>query len=394
MNKTQILQQFFAPCPRGLEPVLITELEAAGATDTEAVPGGAHFRGDWSTCYRVNLNSRVATRVLWRVAHGRYRAEPDIYRLAYETTWPEWFDPHRTIRVYVTAIQSPLRSLEYITVHIKDAIVTRFLDDLGERPSVDTELPDVRIHAFFDSETVTLYLDTSGEPLFKRGFRRSTNEAPLKENLAAGILLLSGWDGETPLLDPMCGSGTILLEAALLALKIPPGSKRRFGFEKLKLHQPKLWSSIRDAARREQQPVRPLPIYGSDLHHREMEAARRNLQDAGFASAVKLKQADVLRLSAPAESGVMVTNPPYGIRIGDQEKLAAFYPKLGDALKKNFSGWNCYILSADPRLAKLIHLSASRRIPLFNGALECRLLEYRMVAGGMRKRAETDPEQE
>ena len=382
------LERFFAPCPRGLEQPLAAELEAAGAIDVDQTPGGVHFRGDRATCYRVNLTSRIATRVLWRVAHGRYADEADVYRTTIEQPWHEWFDTRRTIRVYVTGVQSPLRSLDYITVHIKDAVCARFTQERGERPSVNTETPDVRIHAFLDARTVTLYLDTSGEPLFKRGYRRSANEAPLKENLAAGILRLTGWEPGTPLLDPMCGSGTFLLEAALLALNIPPGSKRRFGFEKLRGHQAALWARIQTEARAQQLPPRPLPIYGSDLSNTELQAARRNLAEAGLTDVVRLKQADVLRLAAPDDSGVLVTNPPYGVRLGERTKLADFYPRLGDALKQNFSGWNCYILSADPQLAKLIRLRPSRRMPLFNGALECRLLEYIMAAGAIRKRPE------
>lgn len=382
---TETVSRYFAPCPRGLEATLQAELESLGGQDVDLVPGGAHFRGDWATCYRVNLHSRIATRVLWRVGQGRYREEADVYRAAFELPWHEWFDLRRTIRVYVTAVQSPLRSLEYVTLQIKDAVCARFIEQFRERPSVNTEAPDVRIHAFLDANTVTLYLDTSGEPLFKRGYRRVTTEAPLKENLAAGILRLTGWEPGTPLLDPMCGSGTFLLEAAQIALNIPPGRARRFSFEKLRSFQPKLWAGIQAEARAKQLAPRPLEIYGSDLHNNELLAARKNLQEAGLGEVVRLKQADVLRLSAPADHGIIVTNPPYGIRIGEQNRLAEFYPQLGDALKRNFAGWTCYILSADPRLAKLIHLGASRKIPLFNGALECRLLEYRLVAGSMRK---------
>jgi putative N6-adenine-specific DNA methylase len=382
---TETVSRFFAPCPRGLEAALQTELESIGGQDVDLVPGGAHFRGDWATCYRVNLHSRIATRVLWRVGQGRYREEADVYRATFELPWHEWFDLRRTIRVYVTAVQSPLRSLEYVTLQIKDAVCARFIEQFRERPSVNTEAPDVRIHAFLDANTVTLYLDTSGEPLFKRGYRRVTTEAPLKENLAAGILHLTGWVPGTPLLDPMCGSGTFLLEAAQIALNIPPGHGRRFSFEKLRSFQAKLWASIQAEARARQLAPRPLEIYGSDLHNNELLAARKNLQEAGLGEVVRLKQADVLRLSAPADHGIIVTNPPYGIRIGEQNRLAEFYPQLGDALKRNFAGWTCYILSADPRLAKLIHLGASRKIPLFDGALECRLLEYRLVAGSMRK---------
>jgi putative N6-adenine-specific DNA methylase len=379
------LSRYFAPCPRGLEEALQAELEAAGGQDVDVVPGGAHFRGDWATCYRVNLHSRIATRVLWRVGRRPYRDEADVYRAAFELPWFEWFDVRRTLRVYVTAVQCPLNSLEYVTLQIKDAVCARFIEQFRERPSVDTETPDVRIHAFLDSGTVTLYLDTSGEPLFKRGYRRVTTEAPLKENLAAGILKLSGWEPGTPLLDPMCGSGTFLLEAAQMSLNIPPGHGRRFAFEKLRGHRANVWAGLKAEARAKTLAPRPFPIYGSDLHNKELQAARRNLDEAGLGEVVRLKQADVLRLAAPEDHGVMVTNPPYGVRIGEQNKLADFYPQLGDALKQNFGGWTCFILSADPRLAKLIRLSSARKTPLFNGALECRLLEYRVVAGAMRR---------
>jgi putative N6-adenine-specific DNA methylase len=380
--------QFFSPCPRGLEEALAAELTAAGGGDVWTVPGGAHFTGDWSVCYRVNLYSRIATRVLWRITQGPYRGERDLYNLAYEQPWLRWFEAHRTLRVYTTAIQSPLRSLDYITVHIKDAICAHFTDQCGTRPSVDRESPDVRIHVFLDAETATLYLDTSGEPLFKRGYRHSSTEAPLKENLAAGIIQLSGWEPGTPFLDPMCGSGTFLIEAAMMALNIPPGHKRRFGFEKLKAFQTSLWQQIRKEAQSRQLPPRQLPIYGSDRHNNELLVARRNLADAGLGDVVRLKQADILRLATPADHGVVVTNPPYGVRLSDQEKLLEFYPQLGDALKRNFAGWDCFFLSADPQMVKTIGLKPTRRIPLFNGALECRLLHYRIVAGGMRKRAD------
>jgi len=381
------INQFFAPCPRGLEPTLVEELEALGAEETESVPGGVHFQGDWSLCYRANLFSRIATRVLWRVGYGPYADEADVYRRAFELPWHQWFDLRRTLRVFVTAVQSPLRSLEYVTLQTKDAVCARFIEEFKERPSVNTETPDVRIHLFLDVNRVTLYLDTSGEPLFKRGYRRTTTDAPLKENLAAGIIKLAGWTPEVPFLDPMCGSGTFLLEAAQIALNIAPGSSRRFGFEKLTRHQPQEWAKIKAEAAARQLPVRPLEIYGSDLHNTELQAARRNLADAGLGNAVRLKQADVLRLSPPAPTGMMITNPPYGVRIGEQNKLAEWYPRLGDALKQNFGGWRCFLISGDPRLPKLIRLSASRRTPLFNGALECRLLEYRMSASDPRSKA-------
>ncbi len=375
---------FFAPCPRGLEPCLLAEIQAAGGTDSEAVPGGAHFRGAWTVCYRLNLTSRIATRVLWRVARGPYRDEADVYRLVHAQPWLEWFDVNRTIRVYVTAVHSPLRSLEWITIHIKDALCAKCTETRGARPTVNTEAPDVRIHAFFDATHVTLYLDTSGDPLFKRGYRASSAEAPLKENLAAGLLQLAGWTPGTPLLDPMCGSGTILIEAAQMALGIAPGSARTFGFEKLKRHDPIAWRRIRQQVVSQAMPVRDLPIFGCDISPREIRTAEENLAKADLTGAVRLKVADIRSIKAPMDSGTMITNPPYGVRLSSRESLAEFYPQLGTLLKREFAGWNCFILSADPDLARTLGLRPSRRTPLFNGAIECRLLEYRMVAGSLR----------
>ncbi|MEW6313034.1 MAG: THUMP domain-containing protein [Pseudomonadota bacterium] len=378
-------QAFFATCPRGLEGVLETELGKLGATSLRQTPGGVEFRGPYALCYAVNLESRIASRVLWRLKHGRYRNEEDVYQAAHALPWPDWFDVGCTIRVYVTAIKSPLKSLDFVTLRIKDAVCDRFRAACGARPSVDTVTPDMRIHAFLSHEEFTLYLDTSGDSLFKRGLRKSAGEAPLRENLAAGILHLAGWQPGTPLLDPMCGSGTFLMEAAQMALDIAPGLQRHFAFEKLRNFDAAHWQNLLHAAEARRKPVAALPIYGSDLYGDELKNARTNLAEAGLAEAVHLKQANVLEISAPAEHGTLVTNPPYGVRLGEQEELATLYPQLGDVLKKKFAGWNAYILSADMRLPKLIKLTASRRTPLFNGALECRLFEYKMVAGSLRR---------
>lgn len=377
---------FFSPCPRGLEEMLADELRGLGAAAPQVVPGGVAFEGDWSLCYRANLESRLATRVLWRVGGGRYRSEEDVYRIAYSVTWAKWFEAEQTIRVFVTARRSPLKSLEFITLRIKDAVCDHFRTVRGKRPSVDTAHPDMRIHAFLDAESVTFYLDTSGEALYKRGFKHASVEAPLKENLAAGILRISGWDGKEALLDPMCGSGTFLIEAAQIALDIAPGLGRKFAFEAMRHCDKATWATLRRAAEARRQAPRALPIYGSDIVADQVERTRTNLAAAGLAACVTLERADLLTREAPEPGGVMVSNPPYGVRIGEQQELAAFYPALGDALKQRWAGWRCYFLSADAQLPKLIGLKASRRTPLFNGALECRVYEYRMVAGGMRRK--------
>ena len=376
--------KLFAPCPRGLENPLAAELAGLGASAVQTVAGGAAFDGDTRVIYRANLESRIATRVLLRLFTLPYRSEEDIYRASFELDWQQRFDVGRSIRVYLTAQRCPLKSLDFLTLRIKDAICDRFRSAVGSRPNVDTRAPDVRVHAFLDATQFTLYLDTSGEPLFKRGARAAAGEAPLKENLAAGILRLAEWQAGTALLDPMCGGGTFLVEAAQIALDIAPGSARNFGFEKLKDFDAALWRELRAEAEARRKPPVLLPIYGSDLYGDTLKLAHANLAAAGVEQAVQLKQANALEISAPAGAGVLITNPPYGERMGEQQELAEFYPKFGDALKQKFAGWNCYILSADMNLPKLIKLQVSKRTPLFNGALECRLFEYRIVAGSMR----------
>ncbi len=383
------LQRFFAPCPRGLEPLLVEDVAAAGASDIQEVPGGVGFAGSWETCYRVNLESRIATRVLWCVAGRDYRSEEDIYRLARDVNWPRLFDVRRSIRVHVTAVRSPLKSLEFATLRVKDAVCDCFRDAVGERPNVSAE-PDIRIHLFLTADKATLYADTSGEALWQRGHKLAKVAAPLKENLAAGILRLAGWKPGVPLLDPMCGSGTFLLEAAGMALGDAPGlsrDERDFGFARLKNYDAVLWKRLRsEAAERRSAAVAPLPIFGSDLSDDAVARARQNLAYAGIDDLVTVERADLLARVAPAASGVLVANPPYGERLGEADELAAFYPRLGDALKKNFAGWDCWLLSADTRLPKLIGLKPKRKIPLFNGPLECRLYGIPIVAGSARTR--------
>jgi putative N6-adenine-specific DNA methylase len=379
------MPDFFAPCPRGLETLLRADLEALNAQNVRAVEGGVHFSGDWLLCYRTNLESRVASRILWRVKETTYRSEQDIYQTAFDLQWQRWFDVSNTIRVNVTAIKCPLKSLEFVTLRIKDAVCDRFRAHCNERPSVDTLEPDIRIHAFIEGNNLTLYLDTSGDALFKRGVRSHTNIAPLRENLAAGILRLTGWQPGTPLLDPMCGSGTFLIEAAQMALNIQPGIGRHFAFERLKNFDAAKWKQMREQAIAAQLPPKPQDIHGSDLYGDALKTARRNLEEAGLAECVQLKQANVLEISAPAERGVLVANLPYGERMGDLEELAELYPKLGDALKQKFGGWTAWLFTADKAILKLMRLSPSKRIPLFNGAIECRLLEYKIVSGSNRK---------
>jgi putative N6-adenine-specific DNA methylase len=375
-------EAFFASAPRGLEDLLLKEVISLGGADATCVAGGVAFSGGWETGYRVNLWSRIASRVLCRISEFQYANEHDVYAAAKAIDWTKYFAVERSIRVNVTAQKSPLKSLEFATLRIKDAVCDRFRDTIGKRPDVDRVAPDVRVHAFLEEKKGTLYLDTSGEPLFKRGWRTDQGEAPLRENLAAGIIMLTGWQPGEPLLDPMCGGATLLIEAAAMARGRAPGARRSFGFEKLKSFQPAVWERLKAEPRAE--PVKELLLFGSDNDPEALKAARRNLAEAGVERWVKLEEADLLERTAPAPGGVMVANPPYGERMGSPEMLAAMYPKLGDALKKKFAGWRCYFFTADLRMPKLIRLQPSKRTPLWNGAIECRLYEYKIVSGSNR----------
>lgn len=379
------MNSYFAICPRGLEELLLEELRAVGAEELRTTHGGVFFAGDWGVCYRANLESRLATRILWHIVKGPYTREDDIYRLAVRQLWPNHFAVTRTLRVATTAIKCPLKSLDYVTLRVKDAICDRFREDCGERPNIDTRHPDVGVHVFLSENECTLYLDTSGQPLWQRGLRKASVEAPLKENLAAGILKMTGWQPGQPLIDPMCGSGTFLLEAVQIALDRAPGLDRGFAFELLKRFEALTWASIRAAAEARVKPAAPLAIRGVDIDERAVRATRRNLQEAGFGGIVTVDRGDLLEIQPAAGQGILLANPPYGERLGELDELAAFYPLLGSALKRHWAGWNCFFFTADLRLPKLLGLKPSRKTPLFNGPLECRLFEIRMVAGSNRR---------
>ncbi len=382
---------FFAPCPRGLEDPLAAELRALNANDVAVVPGGVHFRGTLETCYRVNLWSRIASRVLLQIRRGGYKTDQDLYDLARAVDWGQWFSPDQTIRVDITAIRSPLRSLEFATLRVKDAVCDRFRDAVGRRPSVDTRAPDVRISAFLTQTDATLYLDTSGEPLFKRGYRGESVEAPLRENLAAGILALAGWTPEETLLDPMCGSGTFLIEAALIAHHIAPGANRDFGFERLIGFEADRWARLQQEARDTKRPDARPGIHGSDRADQAVRATEESLRALGLESSVTLKRQNALHVEPTTGSGVLVSNPPYGVRIGEETQLLTYFPQLGTTLKQHFAGWRCYFLTDAMNFPGLVRLRESRRTVLFNGAIECRLFEFRMVAGQVRKKPAAPP---
>ncbi|MBI1891675.1 MAG: class I SAM-dependent RNA methyltransferase [Burkholderiales bacterium] len=359
------------------------------------VPGGVHCSGDLSDAYRINLHSRIASRVLLRIAQSSYANENDIYDLALAQPWEDWFSVDRTIRVDLTAIKSPLKSLEFTTLKVKDAVCDRFRDQFNKRPSVNTKTPDMRIFAFLDARNVTLYLDTSGEALFKRGWRQETGDAPLRENLAAGLLRVAGWKPGTVLFDPMCGSGTILIEAAQMIMGIPPGVRRSFAFEKFHDFDAKTWQAIK--AEIKPNPLPNLPtIFGSDISGDMIAMTRNNLVMAGILFDVPLKQIEAQEVKPPTETpGILLTNPPYGERIGvrgdstiaSDDMAQAFFSAFGTTLKQRFAGWSVFLFTADLGVPKLLRLKEARKTPFFNGALECRLFRFDMVAGFNRREA-------
>ncbi|WP_179404873.1 THUMP domain-containing class I SAM-dependent RNA methyltransferase [Burkholderia guangdongensis] len=423
---TPSLFDFFVPCPRGLEAALAAEIAEIAAAHVGGapfvagaqVPGGVHFQGGWAAGMAANLHSRIASRVLLKIAQRAYRSEQDVYALALEQSWERWFAATQTLRVDITAIKSPLKSLEFTTLRVKDAICDRLRDKTGARPSIDTAQPDVRVFAFLTATECTLYLDTSGEPLFKRGWRLDKGAAPLRENLAAGILRLTGWAPGTPLYDPMCGSGTFLAEAAQIALGVAPGAERRFGFEKLKQYDITAWQGLKVAALDAKRAARTrrdaLAIYGSDISGDMLEKARANLERAGVPS-LWLKQLDARAMTPPSDApGVIIANPPYGERIevrgrgprGDTRETGRnrgnddafrrthvdapdgeFFIALGDALKQRFAGWHAFLLTSDRSLPGQLRLRESAKTPLYNGALECRLFRFDLVAGSVKSKA-------
>lgn len=376
--------QYFASCPRGLEAILSDELTALGAVEIKIVDGGVKFESSTEVMYRANLTSRIATRILCRVANGDYKTEDDLYNAALNVKWANLFDVSHGIKVSTTGVKCPLKSLDFMTLRIKDAICDQFRSQVNARPNVEIRDPDIRIHLYLEANYFDLYIDTSGQPLYQRGFRKSSVEAPIRENLAAGILVLSGWKVGEPLLDPMCGSGTFLIEAAMIALNKAPGLKRSFGFEYWRNFDSILFKNIKSEYQSQIKSLVFSHIYGSDEDLRAIRVTKSNLEEAGLAVAVELSCKSFNDIVVPLKAGVLITNPPYGVRIGEDENLAKAYPLWASTMKKKLSGWRTYFLTSDLRMPKLMRLSPTKKTPLYNGALDCRLFEIKMVAGSNR----------
>ncbi|MCI5897299.1 MAG: class I SAM-dependent RNA methyltransferase [Sutterella sp.] len=386
---------FFAVCPRTLEPVLAKELEELGAQKIQQNPGGVLFEGPLNLAMLVCLHSRYASRILLRVATRRYYDSHDIYDMAYALPWERFFTTEETLRVDVTARNSPLESLDFTTLRIKDGICDHFRDGCGKRPDIAKSNPDVRIHAFITESHCTFYLNLSGEPLFKRGWRIEKGEAPLKENLAAGLLALSAWDGSSPLQDIFCGSGTIAIEAAQIACNMAPGLNRCFGFEKLQIFDLDLWQEMKEDAKAAINLHAPVKIAASDISAIVVAKAESNALRAGLQSLLDdgrltFTRCDAREVGPIAEIGTVVSNPPYGEQSNPKSaSVASMMKNVADNLKKQFSGWTIWLLTSDRKLPNQMRLSESRKIVIFNGPLECRFFKFEMVRGSFRKADKT-----
>jgi putative N6-adenine-specific DNA methylase len=386
-------ESYFAVCPRGLEAALADELEALGASSIRPENGGVAFAGAVATGYSANLHSRLASRVLWQVGRRGYTHEQHLYDATQEVRWQDLMTSQQTLRVDVTASRSPLASLEFAMLRIKDGIVDRLRELTGARPSIDRVRPDVRVYAYLDERTVTLYVDLSGEPLFKRGWRADKGEAPLKENLAAGLLALAGWTPDVPLLDPFCGSGTIVIEAATIAARRAPGIAREFAFERLGNFERSAWRRLKDNALAAVDEQAAALIAGSDISTRVVEQARINAGLAGLQpmledGRLRLSAGDARQMAPPAAHGMIISNPPYGEQSAPR---SATVPKMmgeiGDRLKAAFPGWHAWLLTSDRQLPRQMRLQETRKPVLYNGALECRFFRFEVVGGQYRPRS-------
>ena len=411
----------FLPCAAGVEALLEAEVRGLlPEARVEARRGGVALAGNPRDVMLLNLESRLAQRVLIEVAEGGYRNEDDLYALARSVDWGDWITPRQTLRVDSTAQKSPLKSLNFAALRIKDAVCDQLREATGERPSVDVAQPDLTLVLHVGPEHAQVYVDSSGESLFKRGWRSDTGDAPLKETLAAAMLAAAGWRG-TPaaggaLHDPCCGSGTIAIEAAQIACGIAPGALRRFACERLlpfsgaemRAEMQRLRSHARERVRRPE-----VPIFASDLSFRMVDFARRNAERAGVVHAIQFNGGDALERPAPSLPpelpGTLMLNPPYGERIEvggkaarapardsaeDRSTPGDFFARLAAHWKKAYTGhpagWTAWILSPDMRLPSAMRLKESRRVPLWNGPIECRLFRFELVAGSARGKSASE----
>lgn len=365
---------------RGLNDTLEQELKEMGLERVTKGPGGVTFEGSWSDCYRANLRSRVATRIVLPILDFPAYKPEDLYHNVLKHDFTKYIDPTAKIMVEASVRDSgAFRDQRFVAMKVKDAIVDQFREKFDVRPDVDTRNPDLKIVVRAVRSQFSLAIDTSGEGLFKRGYRMAQTDAYLKEHLAAGLVMLTGWKGDVPVVDPMCGSGTLLIEAALMALKIAPGTLRKgFGFQRLKGYRREDFKKEADLATAGELTELPFKFYGFDTDRKALAAAKENAEAAGVDEYIEFHRQPMETLIAPAPSGIMIVDPPYGERMGEVNELMETYKNLAHTMKVGFKGWECYVLSGNPELSSAMKLKAERKFPVFNGPIECRLLKYKM----------------
>lgn len=369
--------KYFATCARGLEKVLADELRELRADHVEPGRGGVRFHGDLALLYRANLWLRTAVRVLMPILEAPVHSPDDLYAAVQSLDWSKYLTPEHTLAVDCNVRDSAITHSKYAALRVKDAICDQFVAKVGKRPSVDTETPMVGLNLHISNDEAVLSLDSSGESLHKRGYRSILTKAPLNEALAAGLILLTGWRGDVPLVDPMCGSGTLCIEAAWLALRRPPGlTRRRFGFMGWMDYDVALWTALRDEARRQVARQLPCPILGFDVRRDAIHFSETNAKAAGIGHLLQFALRDVNDFVPPeGPPGMLICNPPYGERIGDEKDLKALYRRLGAVFRERCPGWTLWVFTGNAFLARQIGKHA-QVIDLFNGKIPCRLLKY------------------
>jgi putative N6-adenine-specific DNA methylase len=371
-------QRYFATCARGIEPVLADELRTLGANAVEPGRGGVHFAGDQALLYQANLWLRTAIRVLWPILEAPVESPEELYEAVRSVDWTRYLTSDHTLAVDCNVRDSRITHSKYAALKTKDAICDQFTERFGRRPSVDVEEPMVGLNLHIYRDQAVLSLDSSGESLHKRGYRPILTKAPLNEALAAALILLSGWKGTAPFVDPLCGSGTLPIEATWLAIRRPPGlTRKRFGFQGWLDFDINLWLGLRDQARRGVRNELAAPILGSDLRRDAILFSRKNAKAAGVGHLIRFEVKDVRDFQRPpGPPGVILCNPPYGERVGEEQDLEGLYRTLGEVFVQRCRGWTAFVFTGNAHLARKINLAPTQQVPLFNGKIPCRLLRY------------------
>lgn len=374
--------RFFAVATQGLVDALEVELQELGFETIEKTPSGVYFESTMKGCYKANLMSRVASRILWPLHEGRARQGEDLYELMNQHDFTSYFSPDKTMKIDAVVKECSIRDQRFVAMKTKDVLADQFRARFDKRPDVDTESPQVRLFVKGYRDHYMIALDTTGEALFRRGYRLQQGLAPLKETLAAGLLKYSGWEPGMNLVDPMCGSGTFLIEAAMMASKITPGGTRKsFAFQALRNYDKAVWEKVVSESLSEELDL-PQPetfqFYGYDMDKKVLEAARENAKRAGVDHLIQFQRRNISELSAPTKTGMIITNPPYAARLGDLHELKDVYRDFSHTLKTHFTGWSAWLLSGNKELIADLRLKSTRKVFVYNGAIECRFLKYEM----------------